>query len=208
MLNSIVTRPPLLLFTGGMDSTLLLQNALRRGDCDLLYVNVGQSKEIRAKETVARSAVIALLTSEESGLKGKVGEQFEVTMPDINAEHSAELSRATKLVMAANSVMDAQRHGKVIIGGIKGEEAITNRDRLGKLWQSLNTLTKWKPVPLEFPLAQDSKREVLTALSEELCSLTTVCEASSKEPCRVCSSCKTLAQAYAEYRRVGEANYA
>jgi 7-cyano-7-deazaguanine synthase in queuosine biosynthesis len=200
MLTSVKTRIPLILFTGGMDSTWILQNALRTNYVDVLYVNVGQSEEIYQKEKAARENIMTFLSESEF----QILEQYEVTVPNIIAEHEMEVSRAAKLIVAANSVFDPQRHGSVKIGGILNDCAITHRDRLGKLWTALSTVTKWKPVPLEFPLFGYSKREILQGLDESLVKLTTYCEASQTEPCRVCGSCRSLAKAIAEYHRQGD----
>jgi 7-cyano-7-deazaguanine synthase in queuosine biosynthesis len=200
VININKEKVPLILFTGGMDSTLMLQQSLKRGSCDVLYIFHGQSVEVMIKEKAALNAIIAVATKDS---EHSVEDVHYTTIPEmVNDDHDTDTSKIARLLTAAVSQIDPHLHTTLMVGGVKGDPFFADRDKLGRLWTLLTSMTKFRSLPLDFPLASYSKHEVIANLNPELAQLTVYCEAPTDEPCRVCTSCKALGAAMSEYRRI------
>lgn len=194
----VSSRIPLVLFTGGMDSTLMLQMALHKGNCDTLYVETGQYPNAREREVKAQVHILEAL----KGAPYHVLRQHTVIAPVIHCSKNDHMAHATRLLMAALTVVDPHRHCSVMLGGTRMDTIVINRDKLIFAWRGLTNITKWKPVPLETPLAHSSKHDVLTSLPSTLLSKVWVCEHPDTKRCDVCAPCVELANTLANYQRI------
>ena len=168
----------------------------------MLYVEVSPDTHLVDKEIKSLRNVIAKI---EKDTGHKVNFFIKKALPFV-AEHDPEMVTATRLLITAVSMVDPNRHSIVRMGGCMGSAIDKGHDKLSKLMLALTSITKWKPVPLAFPLKQSSTLEVMLMLAPDTVKLTWSCELPGLEACGVCASCKSIKQAYGEYYRKNGTN--
>lgn len=199
-----ITRIPFILASSGMDSALLMRNALQHcNEIDVLYVEVSDDSVLVEKEiTTLRKTIRAI--------ESTTGHRVNLTIrssPSFVAENDSEMVIATRILITAIAMIDPNRHSVVRMGGCLGDPIDRGHDKLSKLWFALNGTSKFKPVPLEFPLKQYSKLDVLTSLPPETVAGTWSCELPYLDACGKCAACKAIKNAYGEYYRKNGKNY-
>lgn len=198
-----ITRIPMILTSAGVDSAAMLTQAVKNSAVDVVYVKVEDDAELARYELdILNITVKELRKTTEHDINVTV-----LTAAPFMAEHDAELVKATRILMAAVGQVDPNRHSVVRMGGFGEDEIIRSRDKLSKLWFALNATTKWKPVPLEFPLVPYSKLDILGMMSPDILELTWSCELMAAAPCGKCSSCKSIKNAHGEFYRKNGRNF-
>lgn len=199
-----ITRIPFILASSGMDSALLIQDALLNcNEIDVLYVEVGDDAVLIEKEI---STLRKTIKAAEAKTGHRVNLSIRTSQPFV-AINDADLSMATRILIAAIALIDPNRHSVVRMGSCSGDSIARENDKLSRLWFALNNVSKYKPVPLEFPLKPYSKLEVLTSLSPETVAGTWSCELPYIDACGKCSACKAIKNAYGEFYRKNGRNY-
>lgn len=198
-----VQKIPLVLFSGGLDSSFMLQHYLKTTDVDVLYVGGALGVKM-ALEFIARKAIIKALNSKS---QYKVRRLFYVDAHDITHGDvpDGRYSQPIGWLSGALTVVDPAKHSVVAIGYLHGEGILSHTSELFAAWNALSSFTKWETVPLSFPLANHTKQNILDLIDPELLKLAWVCERPrvtksdprtrlplKYEPCCVCSSCLTL----------------
>lgn len=201
---------PLLLFSGGNDSTLMLMNALQKSDVYTLYVDCCQHEEKVQMELKARSEIFKILL--------KQGEHLVLTdhgikeLRELNGTYGSfmEFRQTLPWIIGAVYIADPYRVSEVQIGYILGDDITIKLDTIKKLWKQIWKLVNGnKPViPLRFPLIEKGfrKTDVLRALPKNLLLKTWVCELPVKDnnitkPCGACPACLILYNAKAQIKR-------
>lgn len=208
-------RIPLLLFSGGADSTLLLKWQLTDSNCDVLYIDGNQCPRKMAAETVARERIIdELLTSTEHRVRTQYDLREKMRLP--HSEVTAWQQLMPWLVGAALTI-DPQRHSQLQIGYIMGDDMAGNLDRVTKAWDALVQAVvgeRWDSqqgrfveadIPVVFRLRYMRKSRIYDELGEKLLDLTWTCELpaegrSGPVPCNRCSGCETRFNAMRKFK--------
>lgn len=156
---------PLILFSGGLDSTYLLYQALRNGPVDVLYVPGPQGPIKEEAERRAREKIIKYL---EAKSLHKVREQ--ITAPPIDTCPTKDffLRQPLAWIVSALMMAEAEAHSEVQIGYILGDQALAFRQEMLQAWNGLSAVTKMNHVPLAFPLLRKLKEQIYRELPGEV----------------------------------------
>lgn len=189
---------PLMLWSGGLDSTWMLWQALQKGDVDYVTVDGGQCRHKRRAEAHARSRALKWMRART---------QFSVRELACHVKlHLAEMpaltwSQTVPWLVGALSVVDPKKHSSLEIGYVMGDEVSCVHDTLKRTWEGLQQVSKHgDPVPLNFPLTWVTKRRILEAIPKGLYDCIWYCELPQlhtdprvpmRVPCECCTACIT-----------------
>lgn len=164
---------PLLLFTGGLDSTYMLYRALQEGPVDTLYIPgvVGEDKE--EAELQARNKILAWL---KKHAPHPVRQQITAQPFPIYNNELLTLSQPVAWIFATLKTVDPRIHSEVQLGYLITDQAATFHHEILNAWNNLNALAKHEPVPMRFPLLTRQKPWVHESLPEPLRKMTWTCE--------------------------------
>jgi hypothetical protein len=183
-----ITKRPLVLFSGGIDSTYLVQRYLENGkSVDTLYVHASQSSDKVIKEMHARMQLFKKFTeiyapAHACGRRTDVIKDFEHNLDEqfIKTVDFA-MVQPISWIMAALIRFDHRIHSELAIGYLLGDQAPTFYSEMvyawNNLWVVLHGRTKAIP-PILFPLLDGgwTKYDVMKRINKELAALTWVCE--------------------------------
>lgn len=202
---------PLVLFSGGMDSTYLIQWLLEYGDVDTLFVEADPHPLKREKEAEARKRLFRLF---EKHYKHKVLKDHHHSLVGAYSGHNGLYGiQQISWLTAALAVYDSERHEGVYIGYLLGDQAPAFRGWYEQFWNAGWTITHGvlSPVPpLLFPLLnhQRSKRYVVDCIDKRLVTSTWVCEFPYRhgegahkqiKACGRCNPCRLLKHTIADW---------
>lgn len=182
-----MSKRPLILLSGGVDSAYLAQLAVsERHGFDRLYIKGGQGVNKIAAENEAVEAIVAHLDKNLAMFIGSESRSCRKREPvfsfdNFNHYHFPHQGffQAYSWFFGAISAVDPDRHSSVQIGYLAGDQIAAAAHRLSQAWELLWPIFKQGAlVPLEFPLLTNyyTKRIVLGLISPELYKLTWVCE--------------------------------
>lgn len=167
-----MTKRPLILFSGGYDSTYLLQETLKEGDCDILSVKCGQSQLKNIQEELARKEILSVI--EQCDFRGRVRGIYDFEVPLLK---DASFSQAAPWMVGALWELDTKFHNEVRIGYVLGDQISAFLEDLKIAWKHLLKFSKWGyEIPLTFPLYSVSKKDVYTRLDPRLAKHVWFCE--------------------------------
>jgi 7-cyano-7-deazaguanine synthase in queuosine biosynthesis len=185
---------PLLLFTGGLDSTYMLYRALQDGPVDTLYIPgvVGPDKE--DAEHAARTRILSWL---HKNAPHPVRQNITTEPFPLGDHRLLTLVQPVAWLFATLKVVDPRLHSEVQLGYVITDQAATFHHEILGAWNNLNTLSKHEPVPMRFPLLTRQKTWIHESLPEPLRKLTWTCEFPMKKrptakrwtPCGRCLTC-------------------
>lgn len=191
---------PLLLFSGGLDSTVMLSHALKAGDVEVLYVK-GHQDPYKAKlELEARKKIIQLL---EKRTGNKVIRDYHVRATSYIEPYQGEdgkivnyynksFAQVPDWIYGALHVADGQRHDGLYIGYLKSDVIFPELNKLVMAWNGLNGLASAYPVAVSFPYGSFTKEDMLKMIDRELYQLVWYCETPANDKaCGCCRPCKT-----------------
>lgn len=201
-------RYPLLLFSGGLDSTYLLYWLLSESDVYTLYVNCGQGELKVSQELKARQKIIKELYKLNE-INNRVLESYCVdNFKTINNIGNGDIAfkQVISWLIAAIHIVDPRIHSEVQIAYVIGDQITPLADTLKSIWENL-----WKVahvgkefVPLKFKLLEHflTKPDILNRLLPSVVDKVWVCEKPVKVgrkiiPCNSCAPCKNLIGAVA-----------
>ncbi len=200
---------PLILFSGGLDSTFLLYHTLQSGPCDVLYADGGQSSIKFERELQARKEIIAYCN--------------EICPFKVQQEHMApnrhvfacgadvRYSQPMAWISAALCCIDAHRHSELLIGYVCDDGGFARwLPDVRQVWESAQRFTKVHGVvPVDWPLIDLRKVDILDRIDTELATKIWVCEMPKKnsetgviKACGKCNPCRTLRTALRDYREI------
>lgn len=214
-----VEKHPLILFSGGNDSTFLLYETLTNTDAHVLYVEGNQNSDKVRAELKAREAIKEWLN--ENTLHRVLSDTKyinSVYASDITYgnERGTDVFNAVTLAQPVSWLMSALYHYNPVIHScvqlayLCGDDIAASLTTLQYAWDHLCFSVKQQSVPIQFPLKNYRKSYILENLPKELANLTWVCElpvpkenSDSKEqeliPCGRCIACTNLK--IEEYRK-------
>jgi hypothetical protein len=196
---------PLILFTGGADSTYLLHHTLANlSDADVLYIEgpIGASK-IKA-EKIARLDILDKL--KDMGLRFEVRQELSVDLSGLRSNRKQCFAQPYLWLLGALNALDPDEHSSVQIAYLFGDDAGTVNSELISAWDHLVYVTFRDRIRLEFPLLDHGVRKsyILENLDGSLKELTHSCELPAINDfgkvltCGTCAAC--LTREVEEYR--------
>lgn len=149
---------PLILFSGGLDSTYTLTEHLSQGrDVDVLYIKGVAHPDKIEKELEVRKKIIK---KANSMFPGKVLAEFERSAMDFAANQTKFKQNAPWLFGALQAV-DSNIHSEVLISYISGDGICSEIPHIEDSWKSLNAVSNTEFVPLRFPLKFMAKHLIM-----------------------------------------------
>jgi hypothetical protein len=188
---------PLVLWSGGLDSTWMLWEAVQKGDVDYVTVNGGQCRNKRVSEEHARSRALKWMRARTSNTIREIKCHVELRLAEMPA---LTWSQTVPWLVGALSVVDHKRHSSLEIGYVMGDEVACILDVLKTTWEGLQLVSKHEVVPLNFPLTMISKRRILENIPRGLYDCIWYCELPQlhddprvlmRVPCDRCAACIT-----------------
>jgi hypothetical protein len=201
-----MSKIPLLLFSGGLDSTTMLATQLMKGPCDVLYVRGHQHPDKIAAELTAREKMFAVINSQQ-GYKVRKQYDIKVDMGFVPYKHQHKFNQPLTWIIGAMMVMEPASHSELQIGYCDGDGMLTHLHDVEIAWNALWQFTKMgESPPVVFPLRYRNKVEMLGALPPELLAHIWVCEMPSRNAGRVvpcgyrCTPCRRNRAVAEEYK--------
>lgn len=174
---------PLVVFSGGLDSTFLLYKTLLDGNVETCYFDAGQHFYKVKAEMLARSKIVTIL---ERITGNRVMKDTFVRFPPPEVKvlhhystgHSTDFGRenipngtwgqAYLWMFGLLKVTDPHLHSKVRMGYVMGDEIAMHYDNLKLAWRSLQAFTKHVTLELEFPLATMLKESIVRDMPHDV----------------------------------------
>lgn len=222
-------RVPLILFSGGLDSTYLLQKKLQQGDVEVLYVRGVLHEKKMEMEQERREKIIEFL-EKETGNKVRKKHMIDLgPMPFGNMEDQA-FTQPPMWMLGALMVSDVRKHTELLIGYVSGDQVMPVLAHIQSAWDQLQHICKQHAhVPVDFPLRFDSKIHILHHMYPDLMRLVWWCEmpktrhysnptsyllpdveAEDKgkiRPCNRCEACHRMAATFFTWKRITHKPY-
>lgn len=157
---------PLILFSGGLDSTYLLVEQLKNGPADVLYTAGPQGNAKVEAETRARKNIIELIENKPElhkvrmFINGPVFYNNEMVDPF--------LMQPMTWIYSALMVVNHELHSEVQIGYILGDQALAFRHEIEQAWNGLSAISKLHHVPIRFPLVKRLKTDIYKELDSDI----------------------------------------
>lgn len=207
---------PLIVLSGGMDSTYMLWKALEKGDVHTCYIKASQHPNKIPVELEARMNVIEYFTK----LTGnKVLTDTIVDLPTIRWQESRKRfpndgfewvdsgdnivkdhtwAQAPLWLFGLLFVADGRIHSSVNVGNVMGDGISSHLGDMKLAWQHTVMYCKANFVSLEFPLRYVDKSMIMNTLPLDVftklwvCELPRIDEHDITQPCGQCPACTTM----------------
>lgn len=170
---------PLVLLSGGMDSTFMVQWMLEYTDVETLYVEANGHPMKNKKECEAREKLFRLF---KKHAKHQVLNDHQFKLNDVYRSNP-QISGVQQIswLTAGLCVYDEARHNSLNIGYVLGDQAPAFRQQYEEFWRAGWIMTRGhlSPVPpLVFPILnhQLTKYDVINRIDKRLVTSTWVCE--------------------------------
>lgn len=213
-------KKPLLVFSGGLDSSYMLWRALQQGDVYTCYIKAMQCQDKIPMELAARKKIIAFFEKntgnrvlsdtivdlgnfinvmEKDPLDGHTRRSWNNLIPD----HT--FAQAPLWQFGMQFAADGTKHSKVCMGIVMGDQISMHLGDLALAWQHTSAFARYEQVPLEFPLMHHTKDRILKEMPLEIIRDLWICElpvAAGDDqpddvkfvPCERCAACETMAK--------------
>lgn len=200
---------PLLLFSGGADSTARLFELLNVTPVDILYVEGHQHPDKVKMELRARERILKTIQSESLHNVRSEYRFPKIGPPDRSLDHFC-FHQAPDWFVAALYTFDPLKHSRVEICYLLNDDISHVLDKLQMSWKSLVAAVKCGEyvdglpevctTPLVFPYHRANKTAIYRYLTPTLREMIWVCEMPTKngrglpKPCGRCKACRTQKQ--------------
>lgn len=181
---------PLLVFSGGMDSSYMLWKELEKGDVYTCYIKATQCQDKIPMELAARKKIIKffekktgnkvisdtivdlgkMFQATERNRWGSVCGQWNNNIPD------HQFSQALVWPFALQFATDGRKHSKVCLGYVMGDQFTMHLGDMRMAWIHTSNYARNHQVPMEFPLMYDTKDRILNELPFEIIPDLWICE--------------------------------
>uniref|UniRef100_A0AAU7PFG3 QueC-like queuosine biosynthesis family protein n=1 Tax=Burkholderia phage vB_BgluM-SURPRISE13 TaxID=3159457 RepID=A0AAU7PFG3_9VIRU len=208
-----MSKHPLLVFSGGMDSSYMLWKQLEQGDVHTCYIKATQSQDKIPMELAARKKIIAFF-EKKTGNKVltdtivDLGDCFEAKRTSHDGYTSSWNNKVPDLAFGQAPVWqfgiqfaaDGEVHSKVCMGIVMGDQIAMHLGDLALAWQHTSSFTRMTPIPMEFPLMYVTKDRILADMPLEIipelwiCELPRVLSTGKTIACEDCPACETMAK--------------
>ncbi|BAQ02669.1 QueC-like queuosine biosynthesis [Ralstonia phage RSL2] len=215
-----MAKKPLLVFSGGMDSSYMLWRALQEGDVYTCYIKAHQSPDKIPMELAARKKIIAffekktgnrvlsdtivnlgdaVLVKEVDPADGYTKKSWNNHIPD----HT--FAQAPLWQFGLQYAADGNKHSKVCMGIVMGDQISMHLGDLAAAWKHTSAFARYEQVPMEFPLMYHTKDRILKEMPKEIIPHLWICELPEPAgddqpddvkfvPCERCVACETMAK--------------
>lgn len=214
---------PLVLYSGGLDSTFLMHLLLQKQDVDMLYVHCNGTEERRLKEMGAMERAVAYFRDAHAQdlYQGLPRALFEVTL-DQTLIHTPDrrLIQPAAWIIGAICRFDPARHSELIAGYVLGDTAPVLKTEMEAVWRNLYAIMHFcdpKEAPsIRYPLVEDGydKCRILEDLPVDLADKLWYCELPARLKdserivfCGTCPSCVRHRFAIREYEEKHKISY-
>lgn len=174
---------PLILFSGGLDSTYLLQEQLEKGDVEVLYVEGRQSPakvkaELRARENIIR--VLEDITGNKVIAQHEIKSIPEYTVQGYGRRDPNDMDwkfqQPYQWLLGALHAADGRRHSALMIAYVTGDQISPDLTKIQEAWNVMMSFTKQTPVPLEYPVVYHRKYQIVQRMYAKVYRHHWVCE--------------------------------
>lgn len=200
----MVDRIPLILFSGGLDSTFLLEQELRKGPVDVLYVAASQSQIKIKAERLARRKLINTL---ERITGNHIRNEYDIDIKSGCQTPDSTFQQPLMWLNGAFEISSSKIHSELQVGYVMGDQINAWLGSIERAWWSIQEFGKVTPIPLLFPLKQFTKQDILNEIHPKLVSKVWICEMptyttignsvggedTTYHTCKQCLPCKTMA---------------
>ena len=183
---------PLVLWSGGLDSTYLLYSKFLNGHAvDILSVSLENNDSIQKYEVVAMERLTELFLTEES-LLAEIQEHHKYKINTIPG--NMYFAQPICWFFAALCVFDSTKYSSIEIAYVKGDDVWHHKHDLLEYMNTIIKIHCREKVEVLFPLEWHEKRQIIkdlqkTRLGIELLKNIRYCESPQETPCGECISC-------------------
>jgi 7-cyano-7-deazaguanine synthase in queuosine biosynthesis len=209
-------RVPLILFSGGLDSSFALQEKLKEGDVETLYVSGAQHPWKIKKERETRERIVRRL-QHRTGNKVRQDHhiQLDNTLFGGMADHA--FCQPAMWIMGALQVSDIRVHSELIIAYVSGDQISSKIQAVAQAWHSMQEFSKNHGiVPVNFPLSVWTKQQIMRDIFPDIAQHVWVCELPiQKDDGRIvacnggyqCAACNTRAMNHFLWKKTHNEHY-
>lgn len=209
-------RHPLIVFSGGMDSTFMLYKALLEGDVHTCYIVGAQSPDKVKAELAARQrlfVIITMLTGNKVLSDTIVHLGFvkteRTTYDSIGQPHpktefgnfpNSSWKQAPQWMFGLVLVADGWIHSEIRIGYVMFDDINEHLIDMSNAWYYTSRFSKHQHISLTFPLSKTNKDTILQDMPPEvlqnvwICELPVINRKGQFIPCNWCPACCTIMQ--------------
>lgn len=208
---------PLIVFSGGMDSSFMLYQALLEGDVHTCYFRGAQGPDKVTAELAARQRLIKIATA-LTGNKvlsdtliniGFIRTDITTYDSDGGPHRKTEFGhfpdsawkQAPQWMFGVALTANGRIHSEVRMGYVMFDDINEHLIDMSNAWYYTNRFSKHQQISLTFPLSKTSKDTILNDMPPELLQNVWICELPAKNrkgqfvPCNWCPACCTILQA-------------
>ena len=184
---------PLVLWSGGTDSTCLVIDLLQQNDIDIMYVNLDNNVKQQRQEKKAITKLKCII--KDANLKGQIINEHAFGYESIDVSKSVYAQPAL-WVVAASYIADVKMHDSVQVAFVKHDDAWHYKTEIHNVYNAMNNLIcDGDIVPLTFPYEWNTKVDLVDNMEsfmyhKQVMNLIYYCESGEKEHCGECPSCK------------------
>lgn len=184
---------PLVLWSGGTDSTCLVIDLLTQGDIDIMYVDLENNENQQKHEKNAIQKLRCVIS--DANLKGKIINEHSFGYKTISVTKMMYVQPAL-WINAVAFIANVNIHSGVHLAFVKYDDVWHYKTEINAVYNAMNNLVcDGVTVPLVFPYEWSTKVDLINDLKnfiyyKQVMNLIYYCEAGGKEHCGECSSCK------------------
>jgi 7-cyano-7-deazaguanine synthase in queuosine biosynthesis len=175
------------LWSGGLDSTFLVEKNLKEGNEVLAgYIELknNERKTIREKKAMNELSILFRKNYPKFWDYGTIGEYF-IRESGINVA-------LKQLPLWITATLYLPRVDEIQIGYTMNDDAISYIPDVISIYAAYQNIMLDKLPPLIFPLIKQKKADTLYTISEEVRKLVTFCESENSDFCGKCHSCERM----------------
>lgn len=182
--HDIPKKIPLVLFSGGLDSTSALMDALVRSDVDVVYIAGRQGPHKINAELQAVEDIIEMLkaTPTEHQIQKVYRFKLETDSYVDNYVHDyvsgQRFSQPQQWLFGMTAIARPDRHSEVVLSYVTGDQMASHLTELHWIWDYLCGIVfgTENKIPLAFPFRYSKKRDLINHLPLGILAKTWTCE--------------------------------
>jgi hypothetical protein len=177
----------LVLWSGGLDSTTLIQKFLNEGNTvDTIYIELHPNDEKIKREKKAIKSILPYF---------KQNTNFNFIEPSSSVSIMTGASFLSNLAQLPVWLLGVIMYGgnnydQIALGYVMNDDAISYLEDIKKVYYAWQGLSVKKLPELIFPFSKYSKMEILSLLNSKLINKITFCEGINNDNCGECRPCK------------------
>lgn len=197
-MNLLKSKVPLLFFSGGVDSTLLLTNLIEKGPVDIVSQELSSETIVQLSHKHEKKARKNILKYLEKNHPKYSNIRSQTVVVSTNFTLTSRYVTPISQMAAMLEVVCAEAHSEVILGYLADDSWSHLVPAIQETWNGLQKLYHGHScsdslVPLRFPLHSLGcrKKDTIARIDSELLKLCWWCECpqDEEEVCGLCDSC-------------------